>query len=48
VVVDTAGNGTQALELVERPYSIVLMTCACRLGGMELIAEVQRRQLPVT
>jgi DNA-binding NtrC family response regulator len=48
--VDTAADGTEALEaLIERPYSLVLTDLKMpRVDGMELIAEVQKRRLPVT
>ncbi len=48
--VHTAGDGTTALhELLEFPHSIVITDLRMpHLDGMELIHEVQKRQLPVT
>src|SRR5262249_8194282 len=48
--VQTAADGTPALhELAEFPYSIVITDLRMpHLDGMELIQEVQNRQLPVT
>jgi DNA-binding NtrC family response regulator len=50
VAVDLAANGREALEaLKERPYSLVLTDLRMPgIGGMELIEEVKKRQLPVT
>jgi DNA-binding NtrC family response regulator len=50
VQVDTAGDGTEALEaLIERSYSLVITDLKMpRVDGMQLIEEVQRRRLPVT
>jgi two-component system response regulator AtoC len=49
VVVDTAGDGSEALEaLTARPYSVVLTDLRMpKVSGMELIQEVQKRRLPV-
>ena len=49
VVVDTAGDGSEALEaLTERPYSVVVTDLRMpKVSGMELIEEVQKRRLPV-
>jgi DNA-binding NtrC family response regulator len=50
VRVDTAGNGTEALEaLLEHNYSIVVTDLNMPgVSGMELIQELQKRGLPVT
>ncbi len=49
VIVDTAADGSEALQaLTERPYSVVLTDLRMpKVSGMELIAEVQKRRLPV-
>jgi DNA-binding NtrC family response regulator len=49
VAVDTVGDGREALAaLVERPYSIIITDLKMpRLSGMDLIAEVQKRHVPV-
>src|SRR5437879_1758163 len=49
VAVDTVGDGREALAaLLERPYAIVITDLKMpRLSGMDLIAEVQKRRLPV-
>src|SRR5260221_8832331 len=49
VVVDTVGDGREALAaLLERPYGIIITDLKMpRLSGMDLIAEVQKRHLPV-
>jgi DNA-binding NtrC family response regulator len=48
-VVDTAADGSEALEaLTKEPYSVVVTDLRMpKLNGMELIAEVQKRRLPV-
>ncbi len=48
--VDTVSDGVQALaRLAERCHSLVLTDLRMpRMDGMELIAEIQRRRLPVT
>jgi DNA-binding NtrC family response regulator len=50
LMVDTTSDGTKALEsLVEHNYSIVITDLRMpNLDGMDLIREVQQRQLPVT
>ena len=50
VAVDTAADGAEALKLLtERPYSVVITDLRMpKLTGMQLIAEIQQRQLPVT
>jgi DNA-binding NtrC family response regulator len=50
VEVEAVGDGEQALRLLsERRWSLVLTDLRMpRLGGMELIQQVQERQLPVT
>jgi DNA-binding NtrC family response regulator len=47
--VDTAANGNEAIQaLTERPFSLVITDLKMpHLGGMELLAEVQKRRLPV-
>src|SRR5262245_23386975 len=47
--VDTAADGSEALEaLTKEPYSVVVTDLRMpKLNGMELIAEVQKRRLPV-
>jgi DNA-binding NtrC family response regulator len=49
VVVDTASDGSEALEaLTQRPYSVLLTDLRMpKVSGMELIEEVRRRRLPV-
>jgi DNA-binding NtrC family response regulator len=50
LAVDTTSDGTKALEdLIEHNYSIVITDLRMpNLDGMDLIREVQQRQLPVT
>jgi DNA-binding NtrC family response regulator len=48
--VDTAVDGNEALKkLTERPYSIAITDLRMpKLSGMQLIAEIEKRKLPVT
>ncbi len=48
--VDTATNGFEALEMLERqPYSLVVTDLRMpKMDGMKLIEEIQARRLPVT
>jgi DNA-binding NtrC family response regulator len=50
VSVDTVSDGRQALDaLVEKPYSVLISDLKMpNVNGMQLIAEVQTRRLPVT
>ncbi len=50
IEVDTAANGAEALKaLEERSYSVMLTDLRMpKLTGMQLIAEIQKRQIPVT
>ena len=48
VIVDTAANGSDALKaLTERPYSVIVTDLKMpRVDGLQLLEEVQKRQLP--
>src|SRR5262245_7643117 len=48
--VDVAADGNEALKMLEqKPYSVVITDLRMpKLSGMEFIAEVQKRKLPVT
>ena len=50
IEVDAAENGVAALKmLAERPYSVVITDLRMpKLDGMQLIAEIQSRKIPVT
>ena len=45
---DTAANGSDALKaLTERPYSVIVTDLKMpRVDGLQLIEEVQKRELP--
>jgi DNA-binding NtrC family response regulator len=50
IEVDATNDGAQALKLLgERPYSVVITDLRMpKMGGLHLIEEIQKRQLPVT